>query len=258
MKKLFKTKQIIAIILSLIFLSVLAACNEKEITENVSSLVTSLVTEVNSDNIISTNTLSTSLSSQKPAESSKNSSTASKNSNTSKKNSSKTTSNVSSKKPVQVVKTPKQIIIGRWTGSLDISPVLEDSNIFLEGEQIVSCVIEFTTNGTLIESIDKTSYHTILRKALLKSINNELAANQISKEDFEADLGMTIEEYIEQVINATASNLNMVSSYKFVDNELYVKEEGQSNFVQVNYTLTGENKLTIIDEGIKVDYTRVN
>ena len=252
MKKLFKTKQIIAIILSLIFLSVLAACNEKEITENVSSLVTSLVTEVNSDNIISTNTLSTSLSSQKPDESSKNSSTASK------KNSSKTTSNVSSKKPVQVVKTPKQIIIGRWTGSLDISPVLEDSNIFLEGEQIVSCVIEFTTNGTLIESIDKTSYHTILRKALLKSINNELAANQISKEDFEADLGMTIEEYIEQVINATASNLNMVSSYKFVDNELYVKEEGQSNFVQVNYTLTGENKLTIIDEGIKVDYTRVN
>lgn len=252
MKKLFKTKQIIAIILSLIFLSVLAACNEKEITENVSSLVTSLVTEVNSDNIISTNTLSTSLSSQKPDESSKNSSTASK------KNSSKTTSNVSSKKPVQVVKTPKQIIIGRWTGSLDISPVLEDSNIFLEGEQIVSCVIEFTTNGTLIESIDKTSYHTILRKALLKSINNELAANQITKEDFEADLGMTIEEYIEQVINATASNLNMVSTYKFVGDELYVKEEGQSNFVQVNYTLNGENKLTIIDEGIKVDYTRVN
>ena len=252
MKKLFKTKQIIAIILSLIFLSVLAACNKKETGENISSLVTSLVTEVNSDNIISTNTLSTSLSSQKPDESSKNSSTASK------KNSSKTTSNVSSKKPVQVVKTPKQIIIGRWTGSLDISPVLEDSNIFLEGEQIVSCVIEFTTNGTLIESIDKTSYHTILRKALLKSINNELAANQISKEDFEADLGMTIEEYIEQVINATASNLNMVSTYKFVGDELYVKEEGQSNFVQVNYTLNGENKLTIIDEGIKVDYTRVN
>lgn len=252
MKKLFKTKQIIAIILSLIFLSVLAACNKKETGENISSLVTSLVTEVNSDNIISTNTLSTSLSSQKPDESSKNSSTASK------KNSSKTTSNVSSKKPVQVVKTPKQIIIGRWTGSLDISPVLEDSNIFLEGEQIVSCVIEFTTNGTLIESIDKTSYHTILRKALLKSINNELAANQITKEDFEADLGMTIEEYIEQVINATASNLNMVSTYKFVGDELYVKEEGQSNFVQVNYTLNGENKLTIIDEGIKVDYTRVN
>ena len=192
----------------------LAACNKKETGENISSLVTSLVTEVNSDNIISTNTLSTSLSSQKPDESSKNSSTASK------KNSSKTTSNVSSKKPVQVVKTPKQIIIGRWTGSLDISPVFEDSNIFLEGEQIVSCVIEFTTNGTLIESIDKTSYHTILRKALLKSINNELAANQITKEDFEADLGMTIEEYIEQVINATASNLNMVSTYKFVGDEI--------------------------------------
>jgi len=117
--------------------------------------------------------------------------------------------------------------------------------------------MEFTTSGTLIESVDQEAYNALLKRALNQSFEKEFAANQITKEQFEAQIGMTLDEYIDTYIQMMDLKVNVVSSYKFEGDKLFIKAQGETEFEEAEYRFNGEDSLTTIEDDMVVTYTRI-
>lgn len=169
----------------------------------------------------------------------------------------KPTSSAASTSSAPKPKTAKELVIGRWQAVADFSPALKDSGIEITGPVNIKCTMEFTTSGTLIESVDQEAYNALLKRALNQSFEKEFAANQITKEQFEAQIGMTLDEYIDTYIQMMDLKVNVVSSYKFEGDKLFIKAQGETEFEEAEYRFNGEDSLTTIEDDMVVTYTRI-
>ena len=186
----------------------------------------------------------------------------------SSKPSSVTTSNISSKpiKPATTTsttptpKTPAQLILGKWRGSADIAPLLVEQGHAVEGEQLVSCDMEFASGGVLYTTIDRESLKKAYTNVFTSVLNAELEKNNLTKEDFEANAGKTFDEYLNELVQFGMQIVpkTIINAYKFVGNDLYVRDQEDDDFEKEEYSFSGENKLTILDGGRHITYTRIS
>ncbi len=156
-------------------------------------------------------------------------------------------------------KTPAQKIVGKWRANIDMAPLLVEQGIAVEGEQIVSCDVEYTSGGVIYEVIDRTSLKAAYTNIFNKMINDTLTQQNLTKEQFESQMGMTIEEYLAQTVQMSMDMVpqTIISAYKFEGNDLYIRDQDDTDFVKIQYSFSGENKLTIVEDGISVTYTRI-
>lgn len=255
MKKLFNRGVTLTLVICLALVVVLCGCGEKG---DVSSSIDA------SSNVSETSTEATSTQAQtsQQSETSKVSSAVSKNQTSSAVSKPSTSSKTASSKPVTSSapeKTPAQKIVGKWRGSIDIAPLLAEEDMIVEGEQLVSCDVEYAAGGVLYEVIDRTSLKTVYTNVLNKSLNDTLVQQNLTRQEFEAQLGKTCEEFIEETIQSVMDLIpqTIISAYKFEGNDLYVRDQDDTDFVKTQYSFSGENKLTITEDGVSITYTRI-
>lgn len=255
MKKFLKAKKLSAVIISIAFAVSLCACESSDIVSSgdtyISSDSSSVISQTAQDMVSSEAQTSSAVSStvSKP----QTSSAASKPSNSSKP--------TASSKPQTSTpeKTPAQKIVGKWRGSVDMAPLLSEQGIAVEGEQIVSCDVEYTSGGVIYEVIDRTSLKAAYTNIFNKVLNDTLTQQNLTKEQFESQMGITFEEYLAQTVQMSMDMVpqTVMSTYKFEGNELYIRDQDDTDFVKTQYSFNGENKLTIVEEGVSITYTRI-
>lgn len=256
MRNFLKIKKISAVIICAAIVAMLCACQN---TDTVSS------PDATSSDSTAASALSTSTQAQNSSEdsgSSAVSSTASKPSASSAVSkpatSSKTTSS-STPQTSTAEKTPAQIILGKWRGSIDIAALLAEEDMIVEGEHIVSCDVEYISGGVIYEVIDRTSLKAAYTNIFNQMINDTLTQQNLTKEQFETQAGMTIEEYLAQTVQLAMDMVptTVISTYKFEGNDLYIRDQDDTDYVKTQYSFNGENKLTIVEDGVSVTYTRI-
>lgn len=159
--------------------------------------------------------------------------------------------------PKPVKKTAKELIIGKWTAKSDIAADLVDAGFNIGGPLEITLNLEFTSSGTLIEKADKNQMSSALRTVLNQAIQDSLVENNLSEEDFEIQIGMTIDEYIETIVTAFQNSYTVTAEYKFADDILLVKFEEDTSFTETNYQFINDNTLKITTDSNETIYTRV-
>ncbi len=181
-------------------------------------------------------------------------------------NSSETTADETNNIPVSSepitttpTKTPDQIIVGKWRGSVDMAPMFLEQGYAVEGAQMVSCDIEFTSGGVIYETIDRVSLNAVYTAVLTKVLNDSLTENNLTKEQFEASIGKTYDEYLNELVQIAMELVpkTIINAYKFEGNDLYVREPNDADFEKEEYSFIDENKLTIVESGEVITYTRI-
>jgi len=254
-KKLFSRSLVLTLVISLALVVALCGCGE---TGDVSSSIDA------SSNVSETSTEATSTQAQtsQQSETSKVSSAVSKNQTSSAVSKPSTSSKTASSKPVTSSapeKTPAQKIVGKWRGSVDMASLLAEEGMIVDGEQFVTCDVEYTAGGVRYEVIDRISLKTVYTNVFNKALDDSLAQQNLTRQEFEAQLGKTCEEFMEENLK-TAMDLipqTIISAYKFEENDLYVRDQDDTDFVKTQYSFSGENKLTITEDGVSITYTRI-
>ena len=156
-------------------------------------------------------------------------------------------------------KTPAQIIVGKWRGSVDMAPMFSEQGYAVDGVQMVSCDVEFTANGVVYEVIDRASLKAVYTNVLTKALDASMEENNLTKEQLEASIGKTYDQYLTELVQVTMEMVpqTIISAYKFEGNDLYVREQNDADFEKESYSFSGENKLTIVESGTSVTYTRI-
>ncbi len=229
LKKLFVMAIITALILSL------SACGKGEVTQNSKPDETSKPTvSTPSDN----NTTES-----KPEEN--------------KQEESKPTVESKPEENKPVKKTAKELIVGKWTAKTDIVSDLADAGFNIEGPLEITVILEFTASGTIVEKADKNQMSTALRSVLNKAMNDALNENNMTVEDFEAQIGMTLDEYIETFVTAFENSYTIAGEYEFVEDVLQVKFDESEPFTKTSYQFINDDTLKIITDSDETVYTRV-
>ena len=156
--------------------------------------------------------------------------------------------------------TAEMMIRGKWRGSVDMAPMLTEIGYELEGEQMVFCDVEFASGGVINEVIDRASLKTVYTNVVTKALSDEMAKNNITKEQLEEAIGMTYEEYLNEAVQMAMDYIpqTIVSAYKFEGDVLYVREQEDTDFKKQEYSFDGENKLTMVEDGMSITYTRIS
>ena len=168
-----------------------------------------------------------------------------------------TTESKPESKPEPAKKTPAELIIGKWKGKTNISTEMTDLGIDLTEPLEIDVYIEFTTSGTLIEKVDKTQMSNALRTVLRKALNDALTENGMTVQQFEAELGMTIDEYIDDQIELYQNSYTMTAEYRFESDVLFVKFEEDPEFTKTQYSFVNDNTLKIVTDSEEMLYTRI-
>ncbi len=260
MKKFIDPKAIGAMILCCVMAITLCACKEAAPSssepENTSQISTTSSTEKETESSSESDMPSTSsvdTTKESTPKSSKPTSTTTKKITTTSKPTTATPTTTAPKK------TPAQIIVGTWHGSVDVAPLFSQQGYEVEGVQMVSCEMEFTAGGVIYERIDRTSLKTVYTNLFTKLLNDTLTQNNLTKEQFETSIGKTCDQYLSELVQ-TAMDIvpqSFISAYKFEGDALYVREQNDADFEKEEYSFSGENKLTIVDSGVSVTYTRI-
>lgn len=260
MKKFINIKSLSTVFLCLILALTLCACKKTESSSSDVSDTSQTAPSPSSTNTqidnSSEDTVAPTTSSDNKIESSPKNSEVS----TYKTNNTPSPSKPTTSSNIEQAKTPNQIIIGKWRGSVDMAPMFLEQGYAVEGTQMVSCDIEFTSNGVIYETIDRDSLKTAYTNVFTSVLNNSLTENNLTKEQFETSIGKTYDEYLNELVQ-TAMNLvpqTIISSYKFEGNNLYVRDQNDTDFEKEEYSFSGENKLTIVESGVFVTYTRIS
>ena len=207
MKKNINNKALVfTIIVSLTSVLVLSACKSSEIAP-ISSLITSpdaissyvhsydnsIVSDVSEDEVETSSinsssptkpTTSNTTSYSKPTSSNPTSSnpTSSSESTSSKSTISSqpalsTSSSLSSPDEPIIPRTPQELILGKWSGSYDIVPLMKEQGYEISTPILFKATLEFTDRGMVIEILDQLSYLSAMRLLLTEILNIELGAN---------------------------------------------------------------------------------
>ena len=273
MKKLFNVKSLCAILLCFVMIVSLCACTDTEQNastyDDASTPTTSVssVDEVSSDEETSIDT-TTQTPSQDAISSDESSSTTQ--TPTQSGENSKVESTVTSSTPVTSTtpstpettkpKTNAELILGKWRGSYDMAPMLSEMGFgTIEGTAIVSCDIEFTSSGIFYENIDRASAESAYRNVFTQMLNNALVEEGYTKEQFEAENGITFDEYISLLVDTVMESLpqTIINAYKFEGNDLYIRTQDDVDFVKNEYRFDGDNTITITEDGESITYTRI-
>lgn len=161
--------------------------------------------------------------------------------------------------PAPTQKTAKELIVGKWQGSLDMAPMFsEEMGFEFKGPATVWCDMEFTSGGVVYEIINRVSLTEAYFNVYSEWLNNSLTEEGLTKEQFETGAGMSFDEYINTLVEASMKivPLTATHSYKFEGNDLYILQQGESNFEKTEYSFDGDDKLILNQDGVNVTYTR--
>lgn len=140
-----------------------------------------------------------------------------------------------------------------------MAPMFAQQGCTVDGVRLVSHDIEFATNGVLYQTFDRTSLKAAYTTLFTKMVNNTMAENELTKEQFEASIGKTYEQYITEMVQSTMDLVpqTIISAYKFIGNDLYIREQNDADFEKETYSFSGENKFNLVESGTTVTYTRI-
>lgn len=154
-------------------------------------------------------------------------------------------------------KTAKELIIGKWKGKYDFAPSLQAEGYSVEGPCNVDYIIEFTSSGSTVHTVNMATLLQVMRPVLEEEMKAEIANNGMTVEQFEAEVGMTFTEYVDAVLLMYSEDMNMVGSYKFDGDVLSMKDEGETEYTVSEYKFDGENTVSITDDGETIIFTRM-
>ena len=140
-----------------------------------------------------------------------------------------------------------------------MAPMFAEQGYVVEEAQIVSCDIEFTANGILYEVVNRDSLKSAFTKFLKTVLDDSLAQNNLTKEEFEASIGQTYDEYLTAAVQTSMDLFpkTIISAYKFEGDVLYIKDQDSTDFEKRTYSLVGKNKLILDDSGVSITYSRI-
>lgn len=156
-------------------------------------------------------------------------------------------------------KSPAELIIGKWRGSVDMATLIEDLGMESDEELIVSADIEFTTDGKYNATIDKASFKTALASFADSAFKKSMKEEGLSIEEFETAINMSYDEYLESFIETLVESLpeTITSEYKFEGDDIYVREADDDDFEKEEYHFNGEDELVLVEDGTSVTYKRI-
>ncbi len=193
-------------------------------------------------------------------------------SSTASNSSSKTNSNVSSKKPTSQAEqttnskkeeaqkpTPQQLIHGSWKGNIDMTEYFEAQGMKADRTLYLTFNMTFFPGGSYREFVYTDSY----KKLMWDVFNAEIAKSGMNKAEFESAFeqreGMTLSEYIDQVVQSTANEFVTDYHYKFEGEKLYYKgvAEPETAYKEMGYRFSDDgNVVEFTHEGQKVLFSR--
>lgn len=159
--------------------------------------------------------------------------------------------------PVPAKKTAQELIVGKWECWFDFGPVFEEMGYDIGDVREIKTSMEFTSTGTVIQSMDSASFKRILRPVLEQAFQQSMVENNITQQELEAQLGMTLDEYIEYIISMFDQGFNAVGNYKFAADTLLVEASAGLGFMETPYTFIDDNTLKITDEDGEKTFKRV-
>lgn len=278
MKKLFNVKSLCAILLCFVMIISLCACTDTEQNSSTHDDVSApaVNSSVNADNSVDETPSQDATSSNE----SDDTTTQTPSQNT---ESSKVESTVTSSTPVTSTTPPTsettssssssygeiiiekwrddELIIGKWRGEYDLAPMLSEIGFgTIEGTAIVACDIEFTADGKLYKTLDIASAEIAYRNIFTQDFNMSVTNAGVTLEEYEATLGFTREEYVDEMVKFFIKSIpeTTTNKYKFEIFTLYTRSEGETEFVNVGHYFTDENTLTLTEEGVTITYTRID
>ncbi len=154
--------------------------------------------------------------------------------------------------------------IGRWKGSYDVADLFEYDNLPAFPVAYTISFYEYSPSifdkkvNIYKEEIDEDSFRSALQTILPKVMQEEFKAQNISQAEFEADIGMTLSEYIDAYIEELMPLTSYSTEWKYNDDKLYIYDETKEDFEHVPYSLKGDNKLSLTMDGETITYTKVS
>ena len=274
MKKLFNVKSLCAILLCFVMIISLCACTDTEQNSSTHDDVSApaVNSSVNADNSVDETPSQDATSSNESDDTT--TQTPSQNTESSKVESTVTSSTpvtsttpptsettpTTSSTPAPTQKTAKELIVGKWRGSTDMAPMFsEEMGFEFKGPATVWCDMEFTSGGVVYEIINRVSLTEAYFNVYSEWLNNSLTEEGLTKEQFETGAGMSFDEYINTLVEASMQivPLTATHSYKFEGNDLYILQQGESNFEKAEYSFDGDDKLILNQDGVDILYTRI-
>ena len=238
--------KILALTISIILVISLAACGDGDEKQN---------SKPNNDSKPTTSTTSDDKSPEQNNQPDNNSNQNEPENNT--QNNNKPEENKPEPKPEPVKKTPAELIVGKWTAKNDISSALADAGLQISEPLEITLYTEFTAGGSLIEKADKEQMSSAMRVVFDKATRDALAEENKTIEEFEAAIGMTFDEYIDEMVNSFQDSYTVIGEYEFDDDILLVKFDRDKDFIETNYEFIDNNTLKITTDSEETIYTRV-
>lgn len=156
-------------------------------------------------------------------------------------------------------KTAKELIVGKWRGAVDMAPMFsEEMGFEFKGDATVWCDMEFTSDGAIYEIVNRVSLKEAYFNVYTEWVNNLIATQGLTIEQFEASAGMSFDEYINALVETSMQMvpISATHSYKFEGSNLYILQQGKANFENTEYSFEGDDKLILNQDGINVTYNR--
>ena len=280
MKKLFNVKSLCAILLCFVMIISLCACTDTEQNSSTHDDVSApaVNSSVNADNSVDETPSQDATSSNESDDTT--TQTPSQNTESSKVESTVTSStpvtsttpptsettpvnstpSQTTSTPAPTPKTAKELIVGKWQGSVDMAPMFsEEMGFEFKGPATVWCDMEFTSGGVVYEIINRVSLTEAYFNVYSEWLNNSLTEEGLTKEQFETGAGMSFDEYVNTLVEASMEivPLTATHSYKFEGNDLYIRQQGKSDFEKAEYSFDGDDKLILNQDGVDILYTRI-
>ena len=158
--------------------------------------------------------------------------------------------------PKPVKKTPAELIVGKWKGQTDVAPDLADLGYVVPNTLLIELETEFTSSGSLIEKANEKQFSQAMQVILKHTIDQYRIENNISVEDYEAQIGMSINEYIEILSEESVNSYTITAEYQFVNDTLLVKF-GELPFMKTGYEFIDDDTLRIYTDSDETIYFRV-
>ena len=264
MKKFVNFKSLCALALCFVMLFALCACNDtdplftdddtsSEISAPADSSVNSSIDDDSdtTNSSVDSNVDTSSKDEDKPVSSS------SSDNESSKPSVDTTPSTPTPSAPAQ--KTEKELIVGKWRGAVDMAPMFsEEMGFEFKGDATVWYDMEFTSDGTIYEIVNRVSLKEAYFNVYTEWVNNRIATKGLTIEQFEADAGMSFDEYVNALVETSMQMvpISATHSYKFEGSNLYILQQGEANFENTEYSFDGDDKLILNQDGINVTYNR--
>lgn len=161
-------------------------------------------------------------------------------------------------------KAPEELIVGRWKGMDNFTPVLEQvAQVELDD---VNCemTVEFAADGTMTFIVDKTTfaltYYPVFEAYFEKVAEEWSKQTGYDAAEYGAHYtnanGISPSEYTTTIIEAVAKAVNMSARYKFENGKCFVGDSTGANWEENPVEFVNDN--TMIDKTNNQTYTRVS